>query len=1255
MKKYIILFYLAIYLFPSIAYALPLPEFASAAFGIGELIAISLTLITLIFPFLNKSKLKNHISIYLVLILSLFFNIHYLQKEEWFPHYNDDTDDHTGMIWNEVDRNKDIHAINELDAYQILKQQQNDPGIHKYVFLDTRTRSETELGTAQGFTKYNWADLAPNYKNDLKDKIVIVTCWTGMRGSEICSKLRALGINCKYLKGGLQAWNKLNLPLNLNPNVSREQFGTMEAFPNYSTFLSTKETVHLSKSGAHIIDIRSIKQFQQQSIKNSINIDFNNIGNNSLEYQIHNLPASKKGFIITCFGTVSCSEAPSLGWELNRLGLKYLGAYSGGIESFNKNYSPSNSLLQNIGLLYQNINTSIINHIKSLSHIISPILLFSFLIILLSVILWTTKKLSYIYFHNRTLRQQEKQVLHQTYQDTILIDRENNFFIKQDLKYSLYSFLPLLLILGYSYFFNIVSTVFSYGELFHFSNWNDIVGISLVSILPSIIFTIGLQFVLFKNKLHSKNYVLQLIIFYLISFFLFLFILKDFSYIHLLIFTATFLLMSSIDFFIVTYYFIKKIYHKWVLKHGYISISQAYDYIPKNTKASTLSFLKQKGFNIPLGFVITQNYKNNLSIQSQQYIIKQLGDTFTVRSSALNEDQVDSSHAGLNLSIVPAKAEHLIQHIKQVFSSYNNSKSNLQEVVLLQKLINPTISGVAFSQHPQWGGVILIEWGIGLSGNRLEGSENSEQTVIERSTGKIIYSTKHNSHLLNHVIHIFNTIIALEKIYQYSVDIEWAIDEENFWLLQVRPQTSLEHLNYSTIDQDKQRLLQSNFVPLKSCELSYSMLHCNRFSASLICHLWEPGSSADIASRLALWKWNQSILKQNPYVYTLGKIWQSDYKLLNKPTIINWYMAQKNFNVNYQNIKKQSHILLEQNRINLSINWNTLSSTSYLSLWNNTLTNFKQLQSFTFYFELMAQQALEEVLKKSKKLNIDGKKLLKSNMQHLYGEHIPYRSNNDYDISSPRNIEINPSLTDIKDLESFKFNHFNYKNIPNNLLNKIKFAQQLLELREIYKYYSLQVFYLLRLAILDLQTRFNIQENVFELDIKEIPELFTMSDHQRKEFISLLEQRVIDNKILHNIEQVDYLDSKQLALFNREENNHIKNKTINNKKPIFVSNPSDIKGKLIYLEGNLSIEDIEKLLIIEEPFIIYSHFISPQIVQLAQKYNIIGLCSLYGSLLSHNSILAREANLPFLIYVQLNEETNGKLIIIKKEGMITIQ
>ena len=1198
------------------AYALPIPEFASAFLGIGEILLLIVAGLTLYFPFLKKFN-KTNKYVYWLLFLSILCNLYYFSS--YFNNNNvTDKEERPGMVWDQAARDNDPHAIDEKEAYSILLAQKRT-GEQNYIFVDARSRSETELGTAQGFLKIRWPDLVSD--NSFKGKKIILTCWTGMRGSEICDILRKLGVDCQYLKRGLNGWIDAGLPVNLEQNVTLAGFGTAETYPNSSTLLSPREAVKLAQSGAKIIDVRSTEQFNQKLIKDSINIPFSSLTTTQLQYQIESISAQK--LFVACYGVFSCSEANALGWEMNRMGHQYLGSYSGGIDSFNDLYYSKK--ISSLTLFHDFINQLFKQIGLKLS--IEILILLSSLI--LGVILFFSKNLSVYYFKSFQERLAHKKRLTLIFKDDeIAISREIQLNYQKDLKNILISFVVLGLALIYGFFIDIIYSAFGKEIIFNNGNWQNNSGLSWISIALSLAISISLTLMVFKKM--SKGLFIG-------GLFIFLIVLvpaTKISKISSLVFMMTFTVMYVIQ----GKTYLKNLYFKTIrdinYKNGYLPLTDAEYLIPKGTKAHNLSHLKNKGFQVPDGFIVKKIFSN------QNLILKKLGNRFSVRSSALNEDQKDSSHAGLNLSIVPSNPKSFLSDIKKVFDSY---KSNREEIVLLQNYIEPFYAGAVFSKHPSWGGVIVIEWGQGLSDKRMEGSENSEQIVIERVNGEIVFSSKQHKVMFEHAKNIYKLIIEVEDFYNYSVDIEWAIDKNGLWLIQARPQSALNNLNYDLLNLEKEKLLTYQFENLKTSELSLSMNNCTRISASLVCHLWDNSSSADKASRMSLWKWNNFSNQQNIYVYYFGQIWNSNRVALIKPDKISWFMAKKTFDEHHKKINSEKNNLLQGNKINLAINWNKLDKNDWLNLWNTSLQNWEKMQTFAFYFEFVAQIATDDALKILAKVNLKGEDFL-SNGKDSFKENISYRSDNDYELSMPRYIELGINSEELL----FGQRNFSAKSLTvfnKKTQHKIELARKLIYLREEYKHYSITMIYSLRLAILNIQKRFDLEEEVFEFEYYEIDKMF------EQKFRDELKQRLIYRKKMNTYILPDQLSAKNIAMLGKEEN-IIEESNLNG---TFVSNSCNITGNLLFIKENLSLEEIKEILKNQgSGSIVYSKFISPQLVNLASQYQVKALCSLYGSVLSHPAVLAREANMPFLINVKLNSGwKNGKHIKIMTSGQIT--
>ena len=202
----------------------------------------------------------------------------------------------------------------------------------------------------------------------------------------------------------------------------------------------------------------------------------------------------------------------------------------------------------------------------------------------------------------------------------------------------------------------------------------------------------------------------------------------------------------------------------------------------------------------------------------------------SVRSSATAEDQGDASFAGQQDSFINVKGNNeLIDKIKRVFASiftaraiYYRKKKGYESLVLIaavvQKMINSDKSGVMFSKNPVNGkNEILIEsvWGQGegivsgkikpdnhilsqdlevlqetISEKKLaivrtaSGRTKSVELVPERSKAKVLktYELKQ----------LAEYALKLETHYKKPQDIEFAIEDEEIYILQTRPITTIK-------------------------------------------------------------------------------------------------------------------------------------------------------------------------------------------------------------------------------------------------------------------------------------------------------------------------------------------------------------------------------------------------------------------------------------------------------------------------------
>lgn len=224
------------------------------------------------------------------------------------------------------------------------------------------------------------------------------------------------------------------------------------------------------------------------------------------------------------------------------------------------------------------------------------------------------------------------------------------------------------------------------------------------------------------------------------------------------------------------------------------------------TKAFHLSKMKRAGFPVPAGFVINAsafNYfflKNkNLDEDFKSSLTKALNNiaanVYMVRSSAIGEDGIGNSFAGqLESFQAENNAKDIIAKLflcwksyqKENVSAYQNSSGVKLHgmAVVVQELIEPDYAGVVFSRHPLNENNVLIEYVEGHGEQLVSGKVNPKSFTFSRDKRSFSEITSFS----------FDKGIAiveqLELLYDKALDIEWAIKDEAFYVLQSRPITT---------------------------------------------------------------------------------------------------------------------------------------------------------------------------------------------------------------------------------------------------------------------------------------------------------------------------------------------------------------------------------------------------------------------------------------------------------------------------------
>lgn len=206
-----------------------------------------------------------------------------------------------------------------------------------------------------------------------------------------------------------------------------------------------------------------------------------------------------------------------------------------------------------------------------------------------------------------------------------------------------------------------------------------------------------------------------------------------------------------------------------------------------------------------------------------------------VRSSATAEDGTEHAWAGQLESFLNTDETTILQNVKKCWASlftpraifYRFEKglhgTEISVAVVVQKMIQSEISGIAFSVHPvtEDYNQLIIEAGFGLGEAIVSGSITPDSYVVEKNLRKIIdinvsiqtrgFFRKANDNngggnewrsipepkasmqvLSNEqILELSEIILGIENHYGFPCDIEWAFEGGKFYIVQSRPITTL--------------------------------------------------------------------------------------------------------------------------------------------------------------------------------------------------------------------------------------------------------------------------------------------------------------------------------------------------------------------------------------------------------------------------------------------------------------------------------
>ena len=216
-------------------------------------------------------------------------------------------------------------------------------------------------------------------------------------------------------------------------------------------------------------------------------------------------------------------------------------------------------------------------------------------------------------------------------------------------------------------------------------------------------------------------------------------------------------------------------------------------------KADNLKKLKENGFNVP-NFIIIEWEDKDKEIDISNYSGK-----YAVRSSCELEDSNLDSFAGQFDTYLNVDKSDINKKVKDCFNSINKknikdylekrkiSVNELKMNVIVEKMVNSDYSGIIFTANPQ--GLIneeVIVVGKGLGCNVVEDKIDTTSYYYNITDDVYYYEGEYeylNKDLIDELI---STSLNIKKIFGEYLDIEFAIEDNVVYILQVRPITTLD-------------------------------------------------------------------------------------------------------------------------------------------------------------------------------------------------------------------------------------------------------------------------------------------------------------------------------------------------------------------------------------------------------------------------------------------------------------------------------
>jgi len=256
-------------------------------------------------------------------------------------------------------------------------------------------------------------------------------------------------------------------------------------------------------------------------------------------------------------------------------------------------------------------------------------------------------------------------------------------------------------------------------------------------------------------------------------------------------------------------------------------------------KAWNCARLKQRGFPVPDGLVILAEASDaDLAAVDRHTWFEHWppNERFAVRSSGLAEDAPEQSFAGVHDTRLNVRRPDLLDAVLACRASANSERAKAYRRaralpatatatgVLIQRMIQPVASGVAFTIDPLTGATdeLVVNSAPGLGAALVDGQVDPDEIRIRKRDAVVVFRraggvsdgpkgpSLHDVGVLDglpkltltdaQIQELASLLLAIEREYGSPQDVEWCHDGAQFWIVQSRPITTHHNLRPSRVE-----------------------------------------------------------------------------------------------------------------------------------------------------------------------------------------------------------------------------------------------------------------------------------------------------------------------------------------------------------------------------------------------------------------------------------------------------------------------